>query len=523
MRGVAGEWNLGDAALTSVPMSTRLERAVVSCAWALAVVPGCDRAAEAVGLRDEPPPASTPEEPSEDARALAIAVGSMVPSATAEPEPPSPAVVPAAIPAPAPIEELELWDVGVEWTPGAAYYYGMGEPPETLTVTGKARTRRPVGSKAELTIKATCDDGPDAVTDTELARINDGAGPLPTELTEFRVGAQLFVRNIVPDPTACRIVVALRDKAATPTLRGSISLCWTKGNRTPSPCPAPPQDAAPAWSTRDVQFLPSTELAFGLVAGTGPAPDRLGVRSTCHVGDKHFVEFQYLDSKLIALEPGDVQSFRQPLQSAYEYMRYAECDIEVQAVRFDVEAQKLLGVDSISRQCMRPTGIRAGRCVHGTVEPAAVDPSGAPVEAKLQNANFSSYGGWYGGYAMADLTVRAPLNKDAKVEFIATCGKRVDRMVVYFTTPLELVYPGQSIRAQGSVNGRGRAKPQSCTTEFVLHTKDDVGLEKQWSLDTQCYTREGANTPCPGAKAATPPTGLGMFGIGGLGLSGRGH
>lgn len=495
----------------------------MSWAWALVAIPGCGRVAEAVGLRDEPPTASAPAEPSEDARALAIAVGSMVPSATAEPAPPTAAPTPAPIPVPAAIEELELWDVGVDWTPGAAYYYGMGEPPETLTVTGKARARRPVGSKAEVTIKATCDDGPDAVTDTDLARINDGAGPLPTELTEFRVGAQLFVKNIVTDATACRLVVALRDRAATPTLRGSISLCWTKGTRTPTPCPAPPVATTEAWGTRDVQFLPSTELAFGLVAGTAPAPDRLGVRSTCHVGDKHFVEFQYIDSKLVALEPGDVQWFRQPLQSAYEYMRFAECDIEVQAVKFDVEAQRLLGVDSISRSCMRPTGVRPGRCVHGTVEPAAVDPSGAPVEAKLQNASFSGYGGWYGGYAMADLTVRAPLNKDAKVEFVATCGKRVDRMPVYFVTPLELVYPGQSLRAQGSVNGRGRVKPQSCTTEFVLHTKDELGLEKQWSLDKQCYTREGAQTPCPGAKAAATPTGLGAFGIGGLGLSGRGH
>ncbi len=494
---------------------------MVSCAWALAVIPACGRAAEAIGLRDPPPPASTPEEPSEDARALAIAVGSMVPDKTTDPEPSSPVAVPAAVSVPSPIDELELWDVGVEWTPGAAYYYGMGDPPEFLTVTGKARARRPVGSKAEITIKATCDDGPDAVTDTDLARIDDGTGPLPTELTEFRVGAQLFLKTIVADPTACRIVVAMRDKAATPTLRGSISLCWTKGNRTPAPCPAPPTNAPPTWSTRDVQFLPSTELGFGLVAGTAPAPDRLGVRSTCHVGDKHFVEFQYLDGRLGALEPGDVQSFRQPLQSAYEYMRYAECDIELQAVQFDVEAQKLLGVEAISQHCMRPTGMRAGRCVHGTIEPAAVDPSSAPIEAKLQNANFSSYGGWYAGYAMADLTVRAPLNKDAKVEFVATCGKRVDRMAVYFMTPLELVYPGQSIRVQGSVNGRGRTKPQSCTTEFVLHTKDELGVEKQWSLDKQCYTREGANTPCPGAKAAATPSGLGMSGIGGL--WGRGH
>lgn len=501
-------------------------RALGSTLWVLGLLSagGCDRVLERVGLRDAPedaPPVAL--EPSEDTKALAIAVASLATERTVEPAPPPVPVVAPSVPTITPLDELELFDLDVEWTDASShhYHYGYGgEAPEVLAFSAKARLRKAVGSKAEVVIKATCDDGEVSLTDAESARIDEVPGrPLPAEHTEFRVGAHLFTKSVVASASACRVVVALRDRGATPVLRGATTVCWTKGSRKPGPCtePAtPPAPPAAAWEARDVQFLPTTELGFALVAGTAPAPDRLGVRATCHVGDKHFVEFQYIDGRLSALEPGDVQLYRQQMNSAWEYMRFADCDLQIQAVAYDLDDQKLLGTTELARRCVRPSGIRNGRCAGGTIEPDPPEPSGAPVVATVQNANFNSHGGWYGAYAQAELTVRAPLPKDARFEFVATCGKRVERMPITFVTPLELVYPGQSLRAQGSVSGRGRPKPQACTTEFMLHTKDEVGLEKHWTLDKQCYGRSGSHTPCPGAPVPAPaPTGLGLWGIGG--------
>ncbi len=497
-------------------MRCALRVIVVAC---LVMTPGgCDALRDRVwpGAADTPA-APVDVGPSEDARALAEAVGHMVPHAEADAAAeatPVAAAAPAVVAGP---DELEIFDVGIEWTPvGGGYYGGYGDPPDMLRVVAKGRTRKAVGPKAEVAIKATCDDAGVAVTDTETPRIDDVlGGVLPLVGTEFRVGADLFVRHVIQAPSTCRVVISLRDPAATPVVRGGIGLCSAPGSKTPTPCPRPAVEAAAAWSVHDLQFLPTAEFGFSVVAGTSPAPDRLGVRATCHVGDKHFVEFQYLDARLLAFEPGDVQFHRAHMNSAWEYMRFTDCDLEIQAVKFDVAAQKLLGVDTIGHRCMRPSGLRDGRCPGGDgLEAVAADATGAPVVAEVQNSSFSSYRGWFGAYAMAELTVRAPLPADARFEFIATCGKRVDRMPITFTTPLELVYPGQSLRAQGSVSGRGRMSPAACTTEFLLHTKDAGGAERQWSLARQCYARSGGSVPCPGAPAGGGG-GLGLGGVGG--------
>jgi hypothetical protein len=488
---------------------------------------GCDRVREVVGIDDEPAAAPVVAEPSEDAKALAIAVGSMVP---AEPSVPAPtAAAPqadATVPVPpivhAGLDELELWDVQIDWSPSPEsyrYHYGSGTAPNAMMVSAKGRLRKAVVSGAEITMRASCDDGPETVTDVEVARI-DGmpAGPLPMTGTEFRIESALFVKQVVPSPSKCRLVVALRDAKKDPAVRGSFSLCWADGSKTPTPCETPVVESKPEWTLTDLQFLPTNEVGFALVAGTAQAPDRLGIRSTCHVGDRHFVEFQFVEARLYPLEPGDTTRHHHQVQSAWEYMRYADCDVEIQGIRYDKDKDKVLGITEIGRRCMRPSGAREGRCGAATAEIMLPDPSGNPVAAHVQNASFSSYGGWYGGYAQAELTLRTPLTKDARFEFVAKCGKKVERMAITFPTPLDMVHPGQSLRVQGSVSGRGRPKPQTCTTEFILHAKDEVGLDKDWPLAKQCYTSAGASTPCKGAAAtpATPGAALGLSGVGGL-------
>jgi hypothetical protein len=486
----------------------------------------CDRVKETVGLDDDVAKAPVVEEPSEDAKALAIAVGSMVPTST-NATPPVEVAPPAATPSvPAPsvvhagLDELELWDVQVEWRPspeGYRYYYGSGSAPNALMLSAKGRLRKSVATGAEITVKATCDDGPEMATDADVARIDGApAGVLPISGTEFKVESSLFVRNIVSSASKCRVVVALRDAKKDPIVRGSLSLCWAEGSKTPTPCAAPVVESKPEWTLDDLQFLPTNEVGFTIVAGTEKAPDRLGIRSTCHVGDRHFVEFQYVDARLDPLEPGDVSRHHHQVQSAWEYMRYADCDVEIQGIRYDKAADKLLGITEIGRRCMRPSGAREGRCGAATAEIMMPDPSGNPVAANIQSASFSSYNGWYGGYAQAELTLRSPLTKDARFEFVAKCGKKVERMPITFPTPLDMVHPGQSLRVQGSVSGRGRPKPSSCTTEFILQAKDEVGLDKEWQLAKQCYSSSGMSVPCKGAPTTPATGGLGLSGIGGL-------
>jgi hypothetical protein len=141
-----------------------------------------------------------------------------------------------------------------------------------------------------------------------------------------------------------------------------------------------------------------------------------------------------------------------------------------------------------------------------------------PVSLSILNASASSYMNWYNAYAQGELTVLAPLTKAASVEFVSTCGKKVERMGVPLATSLDQVYPGQSVRVQGGVSGTGRRKPSSCRTEFVLSDTDAAGVKQSWHLGEQCYTREGMQTPCPGAPAV--PGGSGV--VGGLGIIGTG-
>jgi len=524
---LVAEWNLCEPALTLSPMArhSTCDSLLVLVALLTIGSGGCDRVRETVGLGDDAGAAPRIAEPSEDAKALAVAVGSMVPTADSSPAA-TPTVHALAVPPlpPPPIvhaglDELELWDLQVEWSPSpesARYYYGSGSAPNALMLSAKGRLRKPVATGAEITVKATCDDGPEMASDADVARIDGApAGPLPITGTEFRIESALFVKNIVASASKCRVVVALRDVKKDPIVRGSLSLCWAEGSKTPAPCAAPVIESKPQWTLRDLQFLPTNEVGFAILAGTEAAPDRLGIRSTCHVGDRHFVEFQYVEARLDPLEPGDVTRHHHQVQSAWEYMRYADCDVEIQGIRYDKAADKLLGITEIGRRCMRPSGAREGRCGAATAEIVVPDPSGNPVAANVQSASFSSYGGWWGGYAQAELTLRTPLTKDARFEFVATCGKKVERMAIAFPTPLDMVHPGQSLRVQGSVSGRGKVKPQSCTTEFILHHKDEVGVEKDWQLAKQCYTSSGTNVPCKGA-VATAPTGLGLSGLGGM-------
>ncbi|MBX7083876.1 MAG: hypothetical protein K1X88_31995 [Nannocystaceae bacterium] len=484
-----------------------------------------DEVAPAAVVEPSAPASPEPAAPS-DAEALAAAVASMAAEPAADERDPVAVAPKPAVAAADTLAELEVHDVTVEFTAasGPGYYYGYGyggEPPKVLVIEAKARTKASSTKKAEVLVRARCNDGGVELADIEAASTDGRYGdPVPAPGVDFKVGARLFQSNTLGDPSDCRVTISLRDNGRSPARRGALELCWTPARKTAAPCQTPAPAATEAdWSVREAQFLPSNEFGFAVVAGTGRAPDRVGVRVTCHQSGKHFVEVQLLSGRWYGLEPGDVFMHRQTLQSAWEFMRSNECDIEIQDVSYDFETYAVRGVRDIGRRCMRPSGLRDGQC--RTAVDAVPVPEGTttPVSLAVLNASASSYMNWYNAYAQAELTVLAPLTKAASVEFVSTCGKKVERVGVSLSTSLDQIYPGQSLRVQGGVSGTGRRKPSSCRTEFVLHDNDAAGVKQSWRLAEQCYTRDGMQTPCPGAPAGSaPPGGV----VGGLGVRGTG-
>lgn len=498
-------------AAVRVPAVARILLAA-TCMGAL----GCDAVLEKVGLRDAEP-VVTPPPPvvaNDDARALALAVGELVEEkqAAALPPPAPPPVVPV-IPVPT-YGDLEITNGEIDWT-ASHYGYGYGgspaDSPKTLTLTATARLPKPVGSKTTLFAKASCDDGEELVTDTDPLQVYS---PLGTGV-DIPLRIDLFDLNMIGAPKACRVVFSAIDPDAIPQRVGSASFCWKTGSKRLESCAAPPATEPPPvqWTAKNIQILPTMEFGFSVVAGTEPAPERFGVRSVCHTGSKHFVEFQYVDGvRPEPLEAGDTQRMRRQINAAYEFMRFSNCDIEVLAVAYDREADKPKGMRRVGSVCMRPAGIRGTTCEASAVEVPPVGADGAPLVATVNNANFSSYHGWHSAYAASELTFAAALGKDARLEFVAECGKKVSRSPLYMVTPLDLIQPGHSVRVQAAVNGEGKRNPASCKTSLVLNAKDDIGVERQWTLATQCYGKWGGETPCPAAPALVAPVKFGKDG-----------
>jgi hypothetical protein len=478
----------------------------ISCTGALA----CDAVKAKLGLAEDAPaatPAPAPA-PNDDALALAMAVGELVEEKQAPP--PVEKVEAPAAPPPIPVPtyaDLEITNAEADWT-ASSYGYGYGwspaDAPKSLVVTATARLPKAVGSKTTLFAKASCDDGAELVTDTEPLPVYTplGAG------VDIPIRLDLFDLNMIGEAKACRIVFSTIDPDATPTRVGAASFCWKSGSKRLEACAAPPATEMPPveWSVRDIQMLPTMEFGFSVVAGSAPAPERFAVRTVCHTSTKHFVEFQYVDGvRPEPLEPGDVQRMRRQINASYEFMRFATCDVEVLAVAYDREADKPKGMTRVGSICMRPGGIRGTSCDAGAVEVPAPGPDGAPVIATVTNANFSSYHGWHSAYAATELTFAGPLTKDAKLEFVAECGKKTSRSPLYMITPLDLIQPGHSLRVQAAVNGEGKRNAASCRTKLMLTAKDDVGLEREWTLATQCYGKWGGEVACPAAPVAVAP------------------
>ncbi len=503
-------------------------RALLGSVLVAALVPGCfvvsrvhawmesreadDAATDAAGSDGGGVAEEAGETVSPDAIALAEA---LMPAPKADAAPVAETATPAAL------DELEVRDFEAEWiehTGGGYYgYYGYGttKPPKVLRVAGRAKVKVATGEKAEVVIKASCDDGGYAVTDADVSPIDDSpVGRIPAVGTEFRIGAKLFVAAPPTEPSACRVTVMLRDPSRTPERRGGLERCVSREHGRPGECTpesAPVRaEAEPTWSVADAQFLPTGELGFSVVAGQSRAPDRVAVRATCNAGDKQFVEFKYLTGRWYALEPGESLRVREQLQSSWEFMRYTDCDLEIQDASYDAVKQQLRGVKAIAKLCTRPSGLREGTCRRAVPEPPAPDPSGVPAKLEVQHGGSNAYMGWYNAYVMSELTLSSSVPVGTTLDFIAHCGTRTEKQQVTLQTPLELVYPGQTLRAQGNVSFTGKVRPKSCTTEMVLSSKDAAGTPVTWSLGTQCYDKHGTYVLCPGATTGT----LGISGVG---------
>lgn len=496
---------------TRVPVVVR----IFSCATSVAVLAatsmaglGCDTVLEKVGLRDEEPVVVAPPQPAnEDAVALALAVGELVEEkqAAALPKPP-PLPPPPVIPVPT-YSDLDITNAEIDWT-ASSYGYGYGwaptEQPKSLLLTATARLPKAVGSKAGLFAKATCDDGEEQISDSDAMQVYS---PLATGV-DMPMRLDLFDVNMIGEAKACRVVFSVVDPDATPQRVGSASFCWKTGSKRLEACAAPPvtEPAPVQWTATNIQVLPTMEFGFSIVAGSEPTPERFGVRAVCHAGSKHFVEFQYVDGvRPEALEAGDTQRMRRQINAAYEFMRFAKCDVEVMAVAYDREADKPKGMRRIGSVCMRPAGVRGATCESDAVEVPPPGEGGAPLVATVSNANFSSYHGWHSAYAATELTFASALNKEARLEFVAECGKKTSRSPLYMVTPMDLIQPGHSVRVQAAVNGEGKRNPASCKTKLVLSAKDDIGVDRQWTLATQCYGKSGGEVACPSAPPLAAP------------------
>ncbi|HWB73578.1 MAG TPA: hypothetical protein VG755_01460 [Nannocystaceae bacterium] len=433
----------------------------------------------------------------------------------------------ATVPVVSELDELELRDFELEWVErGGYYYYGYGgakDPAKALRIAAVAKVKAATGEKAEVVIKASCDDGGYTITDADISTIDDSyVTRIPAVGTDFKIAARIFNTTTPSEPSACRVTVMLRDLSRSPVRRGRFERCWTKESKRAVECTPDSLPKAVAseqgWTVADAQFLPTGELGFSVVAGHSRAPDRVAVRATCHAGDKQFVELKYLTGRWYTLEPGEGLRVREQLQSSWEFMRYADCDIEVQDVGYDFDKQSIRGMKAIAKLCSRPIGIRAGSCRTTVPEPPAPDPGGAPAKVEVQHGGSNSYMGWYNAYAMGELTVLSTVPTGATLDFVAHCGSRTEKQAITLQTPMELVYPGQTLRAQGNVSFTGKVKAKSCTTEFVLNAKDASGSPVSWPLAKQCYDKYGSYVPCPGATTPALP-GLGLSGVG----AGGGH
>lgn len=414
---------------------------------------------------------------------------------------PTPVSAPATTPAPAP-DELELRDVEVEWVARASWgYYGATDTSQNMRVRATAKLRAPIGSRANLTVKAVCGADPAPVADAGYMSIP--RAPTDPSLTlpdGFPVQLDLFQLIEPGKPDLCRVQFILIDNDASPPRRGQLASCWHRGSKVPTPCTdadelRPGGDVRDEWAIERAEFTASGELLFTVVAGREPAPDRIALRTTCYVGDKRYVDFDYIDARWYALAAGEAMRQKTYMTDLADLLRSAECDLAFAHAGYDFDKYILRGTKDIQHLCVKPGGLSRGACRIEVSESAAWDSRTAPAKLESTHSSASGYRGWVHAYMQGELTALGGLPKGTTVEVVARCGKREAKVAVMGSIPLELMWPGQTIRVGAGASLEAKTG-KGCVLETVLNTTDRDGKPTSFSLARTCFDKAGTSHPC---------------------------
>ncbi len=400
-------------------------------------------------------------------------------------------------------DELEVRDVEVEWIERGSWgHYGSHEKLRVLRVLATGKLRASVGRDANVTVKAVCAADPAPLADADVASIRGGyLDPPPPAPEEFPISVHLFQTLQPSEPSRCRVQFLLVDTKATPPRRGSLELCWQRGSKAAAPCTVddvlpPHAEPGEGWAIERAEFAASGELLFSVVGGRSRAPDRIALRTTCYVGDKRFVDFDFLVGRWYALAPGEGIRQRIYMSDLADMLRFAECDLAFQDAGYDFEKFALRGTKDLQHLCVRPSGLSRGSCRVEASENASWDPKTAPAKIELTHSGAHAYRGHLSAYMNAELTVVAGLAKDAKLEAVVRCGKREARQQVTTPVGLELVWPGQTVRVWAGASMAAKTA-KGCELETVLAAADPDGKPTTWSLSRTCFDKHGTGVPCP--------------------------
>jgi hypothetical protein len=302
-------------------------------------------------------------------------------------------------------------------------------------------------------------------------------------------------------PSLCRVQFILIDNKATPPRRGTVELCWKKGSKIAAPCTK--EDELPshaevrdAWGIERAEFAATGELLYSVVAGRTRAPDRIALRTTCYLGDKRYVDFDYLVGRWYALAPGEGMRLRTGMTELADMVRFAECDLAFQDAAYDNEKYALRGTTDIQHLCVRPNGLARGTCRVEASESRTWDPKTPPAKIEFTHSGAHAYHGMMNAYMNGEITVLAGLPKDAKFELVARCGKREAKQPISLPIGLDLVWPGQSVRVWSNASLAAKST-RGCELESVLTATDPTGTPQSWSLARTCFDKHGSSTPCP--------------------------
>jgi hypothetical protein len=351
-------------------------------------------------------------------------------------------------------------------------------------------------------VKAVCGSDPSPIADADVAVIKGGyLDPLPAAPEEFPVRVDLFLTVQPIEPPLCRVQFILIDNKAQSPRRGTVELCWRRGSKAAAPCTKddelpPHAEVQEGWGIERTEFAASGELLFSVVAGRTRAPDRIALRTTCYLGDKRYVDFDFLVGRWYALAPGEGIRHRMGMTDLSDLLRFTECDLAFQDAGYDFEKFALRGTKDMQHLCVRTSGLVRGACRIEASESKTWDPTTPPAKIEYTNSGAHAYRGMMNAYMNGDLTVLAGLPKDAKVEVVARCGKREARQAVTIPLGLELVWPGQSVRVWSGASLAAKSV-KDCELETFLAATGHDGKPTTWSLARTCFDKMGTGRPCP--------------------------